>query len=80
MTDQYKGQSLNKALAEFYDAAVKLLNEWERSEDDEIYLDDPQGKYPFADSFDDVCYKIGQWVEAVDEELKEEYPTERKSE
>lgn len=62
-------KKLSNAVAYFYDAAVTLLNTWEESEDSEVYLDDPSGKYPFKESLDDVVFSIGQWSEAVSEEL-----------
>ena len=71
---KYKGQGLNQALANFYDAAVHVNNAWEKAQDENIYLDDPHGKYPFMESFEEIVYKIGQWVVAVDEELKQNYP------
>lgn len=74
---KYKGQKLMQALENFYDAAVTVSRAFEAAEGDEnIYLDDPTGSYPFIDSFEDYLPRIARWVEAVDAELKENYPTE----
>lgn len=71
--------ALQASLRNFYNAAVNVSRAWEQITDNEVYIDDPTGAYPFDESFEDLLPQIGKWVQAVDAELKENYPPEEKT-
>lgn len=54
-----------KALTDLSKAVYELLDAWENDEDFASVMNECNDTYPFYKSFDEVCFKIGNWTNTI---------------